>query len=169
MRINGRGNVGIGTSTPSQRLTVAGNVLANNVAVPSSGRFKHNVVPMADALEKVLRLDGVTFDWNDEFAMDRPGREHDIGFVAEDVAKIFPEVIFYGDDGLVTGMDYSRLTAVAVSAIKQQQAQRNADKAAFEAELAKRDAEAAKRDAENAELKARLERLERALESRMGK
>lgn len=149
MLIDFDGNVGIGTTTPTQRLTVAGNVLANNIAVPSSGRFKHNVAPMTDALDKLLKLEGVSFDWNPDFAKDRPGREHDIGFVAEDVAKVFPEVVFYDAEGKVTGMDYSRLTAVAIQAIKQQQAK-------FAAELAKR-------DAQNAELKARLDRLEQLL------
>ncbi|MBL0869227.1 MAG: tail fiber domain-containing protein [Phycisphaerales bacterium] len=149
MLIDANGNVGIGTTSPSQRLTVAGNVLANNVAVPSSGRFKHNVAPITDALDKLLKLEGVSFDWNPDFAKDRPGREHDIGFVAEEVAKVFPEVVFYDAEGKVTGMDYSRLTAVAIQAIKQQQAK-------FESELAKR-------DAENTELKARLDRLEQLL------
>ncbi|MBL0869224.1 MAG: tail fiber domain-containing protein [Phycisphaerales bacterium] len=156
MLIDANGNVGIGTTSPSQRLTVAGNVVANNVAVPSSGRFKHNVAPMTDALDKLLKLEGVSFDWNPDFAKDRPGREHDIGFVAEDVAKVFPEVVFFDAEGKVTGMDYSRLTAVAIQAIKQQQLQREADRVRFEEELKKR-------DAQNAELKARLERLERAL------
>lgn len=150
MRIDEAGNVGIGTVTPTQRLTVAGNVLANNIAVPSSGRFKHNVAPLSDALDKLLKLEGVSFDWNPDFAKDRPGREHDIGFVAEDVAKVFPEVVFFDAEGKVTGMDYSRLTAVAIQAIKQQQV--------------KFDTELAKRDAENADLKARLDRLERLMQ-----
>ncbi|MBX9736147.1 MAG: tail fiber domain-containing protein [Phycisphaerales bacterium] len=153
------GRVGINVTIPTQALHVAGNILANNVAVPSSGRFKHNVLPMSGALDKLLKLDGVTFDWNAEFAKERPGREHDIGFVAEDVAKVFPEVVFYDAEGKVTGMDYSRLTAVAVAAIKQQQALRNADRA----ELDALKADAAKRDAENAELKARLAAIEAAL------
>jgi hypothetical protein len=144
------GNVGVGTlPSGTHRLQVNGNVLANNVAVPSSIRFKDHVSTMDDALESLLKLEGVRFDWKAEWAKERPGREHDIGFVAEDVAKVFPEVVFYDEDGNVTGMDYSRLTAVAVQAIKQQQTR-------FDAELAKR-------DAENAELKARLERLERAI------
>jgi hypothetical protein len=159
MLITSTGFVGIGTGTPTQRLTVSGNVLANNVTVPSSGRFKHNVLPMDDALEKLLKLEGVTFDWNAEYAVQRPGREHDIGFVAEDVAKVFPEVVFRDEQGRVTGMDYSRLTAVAVQAIKQQQAQRAADLARFEAQLAKR-------EAENAALRARLDAIEAALNQR---
>jgi|GEM_PF-1247633 len=151
VRVTG-GNVGIGTTTPSQRLTVNGNVLANNVAVPSSGRFKDHVAPMSDALDALLKLEGVRFDWKPEWAAQRPGREHDIGFVAEDVAKVFPEVVFRDAEGNVTGMDYSRLTAVAVEAIKQQQAR-------FDARL-KSGLEAKQREID--ELRQRLERLETA-------
>ncbi len=129
------GNVGIGTTNAPHRLTVSGNVAANNVVVPSSIRFKDHVAPLHDALDALLKLDGVRFDWKPEFAATRSGRVHDMGFVAEDVEKIFPELVFRDADGNVTGMDYSRLTAVAVAAIKVQQARFEADKAAKQAEI----------------------------------
>jgi len=106
---------------------------------------------LKDALDALLKLDGVRFDWKPEFAATRPGREHDLGFVAEDVEKIFPELVFRDADGNVTGMDYSRLTAVAVAAIKEQQARFEADKAAKQREID--------------ELKARLDRIEAALKA----
>lgn len=136
------GNVGIGTTAPTQRLTVAGNVLANNVGVPSSIRFKDHVVPMSDALESLLKIEGVRFDWKPEYAKER-GFVHDVGFVAEDVAKVFPEIVLKDADGNVIGMDYSRVTAVAVEAIKQLKIQH---------------------EREMAEMKMRLDRLEKALE-----
>lgn len=145
------GRVGINTAAPTQALEVAGNILANNVAVPSSIRFKDRVYPLDDALANLLKLSGVRFDWKPEYAAQR-GFTHDLGFVAEDVEKVFPEVVMHDAAGNVTGMDYSRLTAVAVQAIKQQQAVIDSLKA-----------ESARRDAENAELKARLDRLERTL------
>jgi len=54
----------------------------------SSRRWKMNVRPMKDALGKVRRLRGVSFDWKDS------GR-HDIGLIAEDTGKIVPEVVSY--------------------------------------------------------------------------
>jgi hypothetical protein len=161
--IDSTGNVGIGTISTSQRLTVNGNILAAGTITPSSGRFKHHIAPISDALEKLSQLDGVRFAWKPQHAAERNGRVHDLGLAAEDVAKVFPEVVFTDADGKVTGMDYSRLTTVAVAAIKQQQAQRDADRARFEAQLARRDAERTQRDAQIAELKARLEALEAAL------
>jgi hypothetical protein len=143
--------VGINTAAPTQALEVAGNILANNVAVPSSIRFKDRVYPLDDALGNLLKLSGVRFDWKPEYAAQR-GFTHDLGFVAEDVEKVFPEVVMHDAAGNVTGMDYSRLTAVTVQAIKQQQAVIDSLKA-----------ESARRDAETADLKARLDRLEKAM------
>lgn len=156
MRINGSGNVGIGTNTPSEKLTVNGNVLANNVAVPSSIRFKDHVIPLDDALARLGEIDGVRFDWKSQWAMDRDGRVHDIGFVAEDVEKVFPEIVFRNEAGEVIGMDYSRMTAVAVSAIKQLKSENDALKAQSEALRVQSE----QLKAESAELRARLDKLE---------
>ncbi len=160
------GNVGIGVTTPSQRLHVAGNVLANAYQTVSSARFKRNVRPISDALDKLLQLEGVTFDWKPEFAAERQGREHDIGFIAEDVAKVFPEIISRDANDEVSGVDYSRLVAVAVQAIKQQHALRVADRAAIDAaqaELSRLDADTGATKREIDDLKTRLERLEAKL------
>jgi len=151
MTLQSNGNVGIGTFAPSQRLTVNGNVLANNVGVPSSIRFKDHVVPLEGALESLMKLEGVRFDWKPEFAKER-GFTSDVGFVAEDVAKVFPEIVLKDAEGNVIGMDYSRVTAVAVEAIKQlKREQENEIKRLRE-----------EKDREIGELRGRLERLERA-------
>ena len=112
------GNVGIGTTTPSQRLTVSGNVLANNISSPSSARFKENVVALSGCLDGVMAMEAVRFDWKAEQAKPR-GFTRDFGFIAEDVAKLFPEIVFFDEDGKVAGMDYARLSAVAIGAVKE--------------------------------------------------
>ncbi len=143
------GDVGIGVTAPKLKLEVAGTISCYSIVQGSSIRYKDHVRPIEDALARVLKLDGVRFDWKPEWAKERPGREHDIGFVAEDVAKVFPEVVFRDAEGNVTGMDYSRLTAVAVQAIKQQNARVEDQHQKIEALRA-----------ENQALKDRLDRLE---------
>jgi hypothetical protein len=122
-----------------------GNINASGTITPSSARLKEHVTPIDDALERLLRLEGVRFDWIEEEAAKRGGKTHDLGFIAESVAKEFPEIIARDAAGQVIGVDYARMSAVAVQAIKQQNARIEA--------LAM----------ENADLKARLQRLEARL------
>jgi endosialidase-like protein len=89
--------------------------------VYSSQRWKENVMPLGDALAKVQKLRGVSFDWKDS-------KKHDIGFIAEDVGQVIPEVVTFEKNGKdASALDYARLTAVLVEAVKEQQKQILAD------------------------------------------
>ncbi|MBX3381751.1 MAG: tail fiber domain-containing protein [Phycisphaeraceae bacterium] len=142
------GNVGIGIANPSQKLTVIGNISATGTITPSCAKLKENIVPLADALDRLTALNAVRFDWTPPEANIR-GFTHDLGFIAEDVAKVFPEVVFRDDNGEIMGLDYSRMSAVAVGAIKQLKSENEKLKA--------------EKDAEIAGLKKRLEAIEAAL------
>ncbi|MBS0191809.1 MAG: tail fiber domain-containing protein [Phycisphaerales bacterium] len=126
-----------------------GNIFATGTITPSSRKLKENIAPIADALEKLLRIQGVRYDWIPPESAKRGGKLHDIGFIAENVDEQFPEMVARDESGAVIGMDYARMSAVTVEAIKQLRAN-------FEVELTKR-------DRENAELRARLEKLEKLL------
>jgi hypothetical protein len=63
MRIKENGNVGIGTGDPSEALEVAGNVLAVDFLYSSDRRLKTNILPLENSLEKILKLNGYSFDW----------------------------------------------------------------------------------------------------------
>lgn len=106
----GGGNVGIGTMNPEQQLHVKGVVLADAHLIPSSRIWKTNINPIEGALSKVQQLQGVSYDWKAD------GR-HDIGLIAEEVAEVIPEVV-WGDG---RSIDYSRLVAVLIEAVKEQQ------------------------------------------------
>jgi len=81
----------------------------------SSIRWKRNITEIDNALDKVLNLRGVYFDWDEEH-----GGQHDMGMVAEEVGEYIPEIVVYEDDGVyATGMDYGALTPVLVEAIKE--------------------------------------------------
>lgn len=150
--VGDNGNVGIGTSNPTQKLHVIGNILASGTITPSCGKLKENIVPMADALDRITGLNAVRFDWTADEAKTR-GFTHDLGFIAEDVAKAFPEVVFRDDKGEVIGLDYSRMSAVAVGAIKQ-----------LKAENEQLKAQSAELKVQSAELKQRLDAIETMLQ-----
>lgn len=85
----------------------------------SSKRWKENIRPIDNALNKVLSLRGVYYDWKKDH-----GGKHGMGMIAEEVGKIVPEIVTYEDNGIdATGMDYGHLTPVLVEAIKEQQRQ----------------------------------------------
>ncbi len=82
---------------------------------PSSIRWKNNIKPLENSLDKVLNLRGVSFDYDQEH-----GGQHDIGMIAEEVGKIIPEVVIFEEDGVYAkGINYSRLTVVLTEAIKE--------------------------------------------------
>lgn len=83
----------------------------------SSRRWKTNIQTIQGALEKVERLRGVSFDWKEKGG-------HDIGLIAEEVGEVVPEVVSYEENGKdAMGLDYARLTAVLIEAVKEQQSQ----------------------------------------------
>ncbi len=96
--------------------TITGNMSAGSITETSARRFKENITSIDNALETVQKLDGVTYDW---IASNEP----DIGFIAEDVLDVLPELVSFNEEGLVQGMNYSKITALLVNAIKEQQVQ----------------------------------------------
>jgi hypothetical protein len=112
MRILNNGNVGIGTTNPTEKLHVIGNILASGTITGSSDiKFKTNIQTIPNALDKVLQLRGVEFD-----RIDMNG-EHQIGVIAQEIEKIIPEVV-YGEDG-TKSVAYGNIVAVLIEAIKE--------------------------------------------------
>ncbi len=79
-----------------------------------------------------MSLNGVTYEWNEFINKVRDGYALNvpiIGFVAQEVEKVIPEVvdIWKLNDEIkdARSLDYPRLTAVLVEAIKEQQIQIN--------------------------------------------
>ncbi len=82
----------------------------NNVTAFSDERLKDNIETLEDGLDKVEQLRGVTYT--------RDGREN-IGVIAQEVEKILPEIVLTADDEMGTkSVDYSRITAVLIEAVK---------------------------------------------------
>ncbi len=121
------GNTGIGTITPSVRLQVNGDIIANSIAGSSDVRFKTNIIPILNPLQKVMQLRGVTFDWNKKAFPEKDFSDKKaLGFIAQEVEKILPEVVQTdkSTDGFKS-VQYDKVVALLVEAIKEQQKQIN--------------------------------------------
>ncbi|HTK81664.1 MAG TPA: tail fiber domain-containing protein [Bacteroidota bacterium] len=122
MTIIDQGNVGIGTTTPSQRLQVIGNICATGtIGSCSDMRYKKDISPLSSSLTKVLSLRGVSYNWrSDEFSEKNFTKDRQIGLIAQEVEKLYPEVVQTDANGYKS-VDYGRLTPVLIEAIKEQQ------------------------------------------------
>jgi hypothetical protein len=111
--------VGIGTSTPSNVLTIGrglGHAVGDSWETYSSRRWKVHIQTLKGALAKIEQLRGVSYDEKDS-------GKHGIGVVAEEVGKVVPEVVTYEANGTdARGVDYARLTALLIEGTKEQQA-----------------------------------------------
>ncbi|MDO9185145.1 MAG: tail fiber domain-containing protein [Bacteroidia bacterium] len=127
------GNVGIGCIDPQYPLHVVGNMgvtgiiyatataLSLGVNSCSDIRYKKDITPLPSALSNVMKLNGVNYYWKtNEFPNKIFTNDKQIGFIAQDLEKIYPEVVFTDKDGYKS-VDYSRLTPILVEAIKEQQ------------------------------------------------
>ena len=100
-------------------------------AFSSDKRLKTNVRPIPDALEKLSRLNGVLFRWDDnvESLGFKPSRMDDVGVIAQEVQSVLPEAVrpapFDLEGGTSkTGQDYltvqyEKLTALLIEAVKE--------------------------------------------------
>ena len=95
------GNVGLGTFTPSEKLQVVGNVKANAFLTTSDRRLKSHITPLSSMIDRVLALKPVSFTWNDT-------QKDDIGFIAQDVEQLFPQLIATDMQGFKS-MKYGQL------------------------------------------------------------
>ncbi|WP_100912591.1 tail fiber domain-containing protein [Pseudoalteromonas spongiae] len=81
----------------------------------SSRRWKTNIQTIENAIEKVMSMRGVTYDWKNS-------GKSDIGFIAEEVGEILPEIVAYEKNGVdAKSVDYSRVVPLLIEAIKAQQ------------------------------------------------
>jgi hypothetical protein len=119
------GNTGIGTNNPTTKLFVNGDITANSVAGTSDRRFKTNIRPVENAIDKVKALRGVYFNWNQkDFPEKDFGTQNELGFIAQEVEQIVPEIVVKEKTKEeYRSVKYDKLVALLVEAIKEQQKQ----------------------------------------------
>ena len=100
---------------------------------PSSRRWKTDIRDIEAARALVDQLRGVRYRWTES-------GEADVGVIAEEVAKVLPELVKFDDDGRPSGVRYAGLTALLLEAVKAQQAELNARRRTVERQQSEMDA-----------------------------
>jgi len=83
--------------------------------VVSSARYKRDIADMGDKTSGLLKLRPVTFRYKSD-----PAGTLQYGLVAEEVAKVYPELVVYGPDGKVMTVRYSMLSAMLLNELQRQ-------------------------------------------------
>jgi hypothetical protein len=114
-------NSGLGTGTGGNYLcidTTTFEIVRGNGAActASSVRFKDNVRDLIYGLSDVMRLRPVSFTYKPEM---NSGTSTHLGFIAEEVQPIIPELVTYNNNGEIQGLDYPTVSAVLTKAIQE--------------------------------------------------
>jgi len=138
--------VGIGVTSPSCALDVYGVIKMNGSTITSDMRLKDNINNVKGALVNLNKLQGVTYRLKknsftklatstntpktdsskvEGIETDMFTRDH-IGFLAQDVQKIYPELVYSDKEGMLS-VDYVSLIPVLVEAVKEISTKRDAD------------------------------------------
>ena len=78
--------------------------------------------PVTNGLTAVLALHPIYYNWKKDFSDKGFTTQRQIGFSAQEIEKHFPEMVQTDSRGY-KAVDYSRLTAVLVEAVQEQQKQ----------------------------------------------
>jgi len=110
------------TSTTSNVTFASVSATGDVIAYASSDRrLKDNIVNIENPIEKVQKLNGVTWDWNDN-ADELQKSIANVGVIAQEVEEVLPQLVKDRENGY-KGVDYAKLTGLLIEAVKEQQKQ----------------------------------------------
>jgi hypothetical protein len=115
--INAESNLTFNGSTLSVTgaITATGDITAY---FTSDARHKNNIQPIENALDKVKKINGVIWEWDQETTDEVTKTLPNTGLIAQEVKEILPEVVIERQDGYLA-IDYSKMLGLIVEAIKE--------------------------------------------------
>ena len=125
IKINESLGIGVAANGTTGRLDCSNDVVAFST---SDERLKENIKPLDSALDKVLKISGVEFDWKELTEEEKKtihgNKGHDIGVIAQEIEEVLPEVVTTRDTGY-KAVKYEKIVPLLIEAIKEQQQQIN--------------------------------------------
>jgi hypothetical protein len=103
--VSATGNVNAGNAL------ITGTMTAGTIVETSTMRIKENINPIINGLDAILNLNGVTYDRLDN-------KKHEAGLIAEQVNEILPDLVAKDAEGNPSAIQYTKLTAYLIEAVK---------------------------------------------------
>ncbi|MDB5274605.1 MAG: hypothetical protein JWO58_2972 [Chitinophagaceae bacterium] len=122
MKFASSGQVSIGGNPySSYSFTVNGSAYCSSVWTASDKRYKTNVQPIQGALNKVLSINGKTYQYDTQKYQSRNfNKGTNLGFIAQEVLQVVPEAVQSDSNGFYS-MNYDAIIPLLVEAVKEQQ------------------------------------------------
>ncbi len=106
------GNAQFLSNISGSQIEASGDVIAFG---SSDRNLKDNIEPIENPLEKMDKIGGYTFDWNDK---QDTYKGHDIGVVAQEIQEVLPEIVATRSNGYL-GVKYEKIVPLLIESIKE--------------------------------------------------
>ena len=107
--------VGSGVTITTNGINVVGVVTATDFNSASDLSLKTNIQSISNPIDKILQINGVTFNW-------RENNKPSVGIIAQEIEKVFPELV-QGENPKT--VNYNGLIGLLIEAVKEQQTEIN--------------------------------------------
>jgi hypothetical protein len=113
--------VGMAASATAGRIDATNDIVAYS---SSDIRFKENIKPIENSLEKISKISGNTYDWKEENKIEHGYEGNDVGVIAQEIEVVLPQLVQTRENGY-KAVKYDKLVALLIEGIKEQQLQIN--------------------------------------------
>ena len=107
--------VGKAASATAGRIEATQDIVAYS---SSDRRFKENITPIQDALDKISKISGITFDWKAENKSEHGYEGNDVGVIAQEIEGVLPQLVQTRENGY-KAVKYEKLVALLIEGIKE--------------------------------------------------
>jgi hypothetical protein len=126
--------VGINTATPTERLTVNGNIRCVTLFQSSDARMKRNVEKLTNSLDMLRSINAYSYYFKNDMykkaTVDSVGKKEQYDFpagrqygvLAQELVKVMPDAVKLNEDGYYA-VNYTALIPVLIESVKEQQQQ----------------------------------------------
>ena len=118
VRFNSLG-IGMAATGTAGRIDAANDIVAFS---SSDIRFKENIKPIENAIDKIRKISGNTYDWKEENKVEHGYEGNDVGVIAQEIEAVLPQLVQTRENGF-KAVKYDKLVALLIEGIKEQQTQ----------------------------------------------